>query len=349
MKNISLACLFLGSFAVTLLFSTCKCKKTEGNDIVVFAPTATIPAYENKPLNTYLLSDKAAVDEKTAVDQMKQLLTTMGEQDNFDLANGVKDGNQLFFINKQDPSASCMINLSNGDISVNTGSQKYMDAGSTPGLVQKDEARKLAEGYLQNLKYANFNDASVVLGHIGGVNMGQYDGQGNSQVYEKFTTVRYNRMLDSILLLGHSRMVVQLAERGKLHGLIRQWADFNPTRVQRGEVVGRDDVQQSIAQHLMGENKGASKITVNKVDLVYYERKGKIEPALHVICQIEYPADAIGATKGPFPYDLVEPILKNPGISYTYMAESPNNQQPVQSNKLNTQEPPKRGDDERKE
>jgi hypothetical protein len=313
----------------------------------VFAPGVVIPDYQSKPLKTYEVSDKSAVDETTAINNMQQLITLMGEQNSFDLTNKVKDGDRLFFMNKLDPSASSIVNLKTGDITANAGTKNYMTLTSTPGLIKKDEAVSIAKRYLQQLKYADFNDASLVQGHVGGVNMGTHDSLNQSQIYEKFTTVRFDRNLDSLPLLGHSRIVVQLAEQGKLHGMIKQWPAYNGSAVNREAEVVPDDAKKSIATHLMQENKNAKNITVEQVNLVYYESRGKIEPALHIICKVQLAKSKTDTTRMTFPYDIVEPILKNPKMLYTYMAES-HKDQPKLKDEADMKQPAMRGNDERK-
>ena len=340
--------LFIG--AALMLFASCKgCRQQQhqNENVVVFAPGITIPDYQNKTLQTYTLSDKNAVDEPTAIASVKQLVTLMGEQNHFDLTNSIKDGDRLFFVNKLDPSASAVVNIKSGDITANAGSKNYMGYAATPGLLKEREAVQIAQRYLQQLQYADVNDAALLQGHIGGVNMSAHDSIHQNGVYEKFTTVRFDRRLDSVPLLGHSRMVVQLAEEGRLHGIIRQWPSYNGSAVSREAEVVPDDVKNSIAKHLTNENKNAKHIIVNEVNLVYYESRGKIEPALHIICKVQLAKSKSDTTLLTFPYDIVEPILKNPKMVYTYMAEDRMSGAKRQD-AINTQEPPKRGDDEKK-
>src|SRR6187397_1258028 len=318
------------------------------NEIVVFSPGAVIPSYQDKLLNTYQVSEKSAMNESMVINYLKQVLSLMGEESNFELTNKTQEGDRWFFLNKNDPSASCIVNVKTGDIQVNSGTKNYMTSASTQDLLKKDEAVKIAQRYLQELKYIDLNDKSLVEGHVGGINMGVHDEKNESQVYEKFTTVRYDRKFDSIPVLGHSRFILQLAEKGKLHSIIRQWPIYNETKISKDEEVVPDEAKRAIVQHLMNENKNAKKITVNQVNLVYYESKGMIEPALHVICQIQLPKSKSDTTLMTFPYDLVEPIMKRPRMIYTFMAE-PHRDQPAQSDKVDTAQAPKAGDDERKQ
>jgi hypothetical protein len=337
--------LFLSAGA--LLIASCKRHPAE-SEVVVFGTNVGIPDYQSKPLNTYQLSEENAINEVTALNNVNQLLMAMGEQLNFDLSNKMKEGDRLFFLNKQDPSASCMVNLKSGDISANTGTKNYINYGPTPDLLKKEEAMRTAKQYIQQLKYADLNDVQMVPGHIGGVNMGSHDEQNKSQIFEKFTTVRFNRQFDGIPVLGHSRIIVQLAEKGRLHGMIRQWAAYNGRPVSREAEALPDDIKKSIAQHLMQENEVSKKITVKQINLVYYESREMIEPALHVICEVQLPKSKTDSTLVTYPYDIVEPILKNPRMVYTYMAES-HKDQPKQNDQVNTKEPPKRGEDEQKQ
>jgi hypothetical protein len=337
--------LFLSAGA--LLIASCKRHPAE-SEVVVFGTNVVIPDYQSKPLKAYQLSEENAINEVTALNNVNQLLMAMGEQLNFDLTNKMKEGDRLFFMNKQDPSASCMVNLKSGDISANGGTKNYMNYGATPDLLKKEEAMRAAKQYIQQLRYADLNDVQMVPGHIGGVNMGSHDEQNKSQIFEKFTTVRFNRQFDGIPVLGHSRIIVQLAEKGRLHGMIRQWAAYNGSPVSREAEALPDDIKKSIAQHLTKENEASKRITVKQINLVYYESREMIEPALHVICEVELPRSKTDSTRVTYPYDIVEPILKNPRMVYTYMAES-HRDQPKQNDEVNTKEPPKRGEDEQKQ
>jgi len=341
----------LSCLIATIFLSSCNKKTSEVNpptDGGLITYDAQIPDYEKLTLNTYEVSDKARINESTASANVKKLLEVSGAGMDFVANPDAKTSDMMWFKNVKDPSAILNINLKNGDISMNRGTMQYMGNKATPDLLKEDEAVKMAKTYLTKMGVDMGDEKSMYLGHVGGVNMGSHDEMEGNKIYEKFTTVRFDRKLDNIPILGHSRIIVQMAEKGKLQGLIQQWAPMNPTAVKPEAVLAKDQVKKSIEEHLLRENEGVKKITIRKINLVYYDDgKGVIEPALHVICDLFYPASAKDSTLKSFKYDTVEPLLKNPRIIYTFMAEK-HDDHPKPQDGVDNNEPLIRGQDEKR-
>jgi hypothetical protein len=309
---------------------------------------AQIPDFQKRPFTTYSLSEKAKINPDQAQAQVRKLLDISGETKYFDLNKAVKENDILWFNHKKDPSAFVKINLQNGDISFNNGTLAYMEKKSTPDLLKKEEAVKMANSYMEKMGFKVADDKSLVLAHVGGVNMGNHDAKEGTKIFEKFTTVRYDRVLDNIPVLGHSRITVIMAEKGKLQQMIANWAPLSSAAVSKERVVIQDDLKNSIEKHLVADNSGAKKIIVKKINLVYYDDgTGILEPALHAICEVQLPKSKNDTTLITVKHDLVEPILKDAKMMYTYMAAK-RDIVPKQSDTVNMKEQLIKGSDERK-
>jgi hypothetical protein len=291
--------------------------------IVTYETGAIIPEYQKMPLNTYMNAEDAKIDEKAARKNIENLLKYAGATSEFDIAKSVSDNGMLWYRNPKDPSAILNVNLSNGDISLNRGTKAYAGNSSTPGLLQKDEAVKAATEHLKKLGYWKDGDNSMVVGHVGGVNMTMHDDKKNeNMIYEKLTTVRFDRKLDNIPVIGHSRLLVQMGSKGTIQSLVKQWTTLSNIAIKSESFVTKEDVKKSIEDHLISENKGAKKIIISHVNLIYYDDgHGIIEPALHIIGTVQMPRGPKDSTLVSFKHDMVEPILKNPKMSYTFKGE----------------------------
>jgi hypothetical protein len=289
---------------------------------VTFENGAAIPEYDKQKLQTYEMAATAKTDEAAAMKNVNQLLEYAAATKEFDLANPIKENGLLFYKNPKDPSANININLENGDISLNRGTNAYMGNKSTDGLVKNDEAVKMAQEHIRKLGYAANEENTMFVGHVGGVNMTIHDDKDGDKIYEKLTTVRFDRKLGDIPVLGHTRILVQMGEKGTIQSLIKQWAPVNGTAVNTESIVNRDSIKKRIEDHLTGENPGAVKIVVSKVNLIYYDDgKGIIEPALHIIGAVMMHKSDKDSTLVSFKHDMVEPLLKNPRLTYTFMGE----------------------------
>jgi hypothetical protein len=336
--------------AITVAITGCKsCNPKHAENppgIVTYENGVTIPDYEKLPLQIYEMAESAKIDETTAQKNIKQLLGFAGALDEFDLANPVKDNNMLYYKNAKEPSAILYVNLSNGDISLNKGTMAYMGFNSTQSLVKNEQAIKMATGYLQKLGFGAGEEKSMIVGHVGGVNMAIHDDKEGDKIFEKLTTIRFDRKLDDIPVVGHTRLLVQMGEKGVIQSVIKQWAPFSGKALKSESIVNRDEVKRSIEDHLTGENKGAKKIIVNKINLIYYDNgKGIYEPALHIIGVVMMPRSSKDTTLINYKHDMVEPLLKHPRLSYTFKGED--HPSPAQSDAIDKNARMPRGPDEK--
>jgi hypothetical protein len=342
---------FFSALAISLV-SFAACKKTEqppqpSGSIVTYESGADIPDYEKMALSSYTVSEKARLDENGAKAMVQRTLEASGAMTEFNTKESVKDGDRLWYRNPKDPSAILNVDLRNGDVALNRGMRPYMGNTVTPDLMKNDDAVNAAKTYLQKMGVDLSDEKSIYMSHVGGVNLGTHDEKQGEKTYEKFTTVRFDRRLDGISVLGHSRVLLQLAEKGKVQSFIKQWAPVDGAKVAPEQVAKKDEVKRSLEDHLTKENEGASKITVKKIVLVYYDDgKGIMEPALHVICEVEYPG-VKGAPSQKYKHDTVEPLLKQPRMSYTFTGEK-HDAEPKKTDEVNQNEPIQRGPDEKK-
>jgi hypothetical protein len=308
---------------VTMIAAITSCKHTEkpkdGSNKISYEPAATFPDYEKTALNNYT-TNEPRLDEGGAQKAVARVLAYAGASDKFNLKEPIKDGGKLWYKNPADPSAALNINLENGDINLNTGMRAYAGNESTKDLLKKDEAGKMALNHLSKLSLAGNTQNEYVMAHIGGLNVGVHENNGDTKVYEKFTTVRFDRKLGEIPVEGHSRIIIQMAEGGKLTGLTKHWASFKGVRVEPAAMVAPDGLKSAFEQHMLSENTDATRIVVKKITLVYYDQgHGLIEPAIRAECETYYKTSKTDTTTRMFPYDIIEPILKSPRQTYSFM------------------------------
>ena len=87
------------------------------------------------------------------------------------------------------------------------------------------------------------------------------------------------------------------------------------------DLVSPDSVKAVLEKAVLSENEGATKIIIESMKLVYYDKGGEvIEPAIHVQGKtVHATKDAEGKTKeDTFPYDTVIPLLKSSRMKFPY-------------------------------
>lgn len=291
---------------------------TEKNKIT-YDQSAVFPDYEKVTLNTFQISE-TKLELEAAQKIITQSLAYAGAADKFNLKEPVRENGMLWYKSSSDPSAVLNINLENGDISLNTGMKAYAGNESTRDLLTKDSASTMALTHVRKLGLLGSSPNEYVVSHVGGLNVGVHDEKGNTSVYKKFTTVRLDRKFGDIPVEGHSRIVIQMAEKGRLTGLTKHWASFKGQPVAATAIVATDALKASIEQHILSENTGATSIRVKKITLVYYEQgHGLIEPAIRAECETRYPTSKTDSTERVYPYDIIEPLLKEPRQTYSFM------------------------------
>ena len=320
-----------------------------GNKIE-YTKNAVIPQYEGLQLAVFTKPK----DYKMNVDQGERLIKmcsnlsdVSGRGNELRLNEEQKSENERWYINPRDPSAIVNFNMQNGDFTFNTGMRAYTDKRSTPGLQKAERAVEQAKSYLAKLEIL-YNRDELVTAHIGGLNMSTHDAENNKAVYEKFTTVRFDRQLDKIPVYGHSRIIVQMAEEGKLNSLIRQWTPLNKLTTKKEEILTSPDFKKQLEQAILSENTDAQKIRLESLDLVYYDDGlGRIEPAVHVTGKTVHALKSRdgSTTSQEFSYDTVVPLLKSPGVRYPFN-HSNLEKRPNQINETGKSEPGRKSEDD---
>ncbi len=336
---------------IALTFTACsRVDKAEpGKNKISYGQAAIFPDYEKIALNAYT-TDEVKLDEGSAQKILSQSLEYAGAAGKFNLKEPVREGGMLWYKSPADPSAILNINLNNGDIALSTGMRAYAGNESTKDLLKEDEAAKVALTHLQKLSLTGNTSNEYVLAHVGGLNVGVHENDGSTKVYEKFTTVRFDRKFGDIPVEGHSRIIIQMAEGGKLTGLTRHWASFKGSRLEPAAIVPSDGLKQAFEKHILSENREATRIVVKKITLVYYDQgRGLIEPALRAECDTYYKTSKTDSTTQVFPYDIIEPILKEPRQTYSFMHDKFKGAKMKTDDGKNDQQIPKGRDEGRKD
>lgn len=146
-----------------------------------------------------------------------------------------------------------------------------------------------------------------------------------TEVFKKLVTVRYDRKLSGVPVMGDSRIIVNMGSNGKLAGLIYYWGEIVEKRtIEPGSFLADKDIKKELESRLRAASVDAKKILVQKVDFVYYDDgKGNIEPAFYVLGRLSYEVrdSEVGKEiqKYDIPYDYYIPVLKKPLAFYPFM------------------------------
>lgn len=309
-------------FAVVfLLFTISACKRSPETTKIPFeyAKQIEFPKFDTLVFGVYTISEKSRITSADCEKMLKNLSEIAATDYIGKKKETEKNENKIWYESPKDPSSIVHFNLTNGDFTFNTGMAKYAELKTTPDLVKSDKAVEIAQSYIKKLKI-QINDEELTVAHIGGVNSGSF-ANGKSDVYEKFTTVRFERKLDGIPVFGHSRIVIQMAEKGKLNSIISQWTPLNKTFVKTAELIKSEELKPLIEKSILAENTKAQKIYIESVKIVYYDKgSGIIEPAVLVQGRTfmrEKSVDGKPITK-EYPYDTVIPLLKSPKLKYPF-------------------------------
>lgn len=289
--------------------------------IVSFAMTPEIKyaesvrpiSLEGKVLQSFYANYKKDLTKESVLEMARLLTEVSGKSLNFEKLMDMKNGLMLLR-NEEDPSALFEMDTRSGSFLYNGGLKEYKEDGSTPNLIMGKEAESIALQHLDKLGLMP-NKRELRLVNIGGLNMAALREDGSTEVYNKLVTVRYNRILSGLNVMGASRIIVHMGTNGKLAGLIFNWGEVvDIKKIEPAELLTDKEIKEILESRLMEAAKDAEKIIVQKVDLVLYDDgRGQIEPAYHVQANLFYEASY------DIPYDYYIPILKKPLAFYPYM------------------------------
>ena len=292
---------------------------TDDGNKIEYTKDAVFPKYEGLELAVFSTPANFTMTSDIGDRYIRLAGELAGIKNEMRLNEEQKSDTERWYINPNDPSAIVNFNTRNGDLTFNSGMKAYLGNKSTPDLLKNEKAVEQAKTYLSKLEIL-YKPEELVQAHVGGVNLGVHEGD-KTAIFEKFTTVRFDRQLDKIPVYGHSRIIVQMAEKGKLNTLIRQWTPLDRTVAKKEELLVTDSLKRQLEKAILSENRDAQKIRLESLQLVYFDAGlGTIEPAIHVIGKTVHAIkDKAGApSTQEFAYDSVIPLLKAPRSRYPY-------------------------------
>jgi hypothetical protein len=217
-----------------------------------------------------------------------------------------------------DPSAVLTVDLTRGDFVFNAGLAAYQTEADTAGLPGKEEAVQLAQSHLERLGFA-IPASEAFVANVGGLNMAVRRDDGTTGDFKKLVTVRFDRRLAGLPVIGDSRAVVQIGQRGALAGLVWDWLSVRGSEARRTEIVAEPRLRTTIEQRLTAESEGAVRIAIERADLILYDDGRTIEPAVRVVAQRTFRvtlADGKGEREYTVPWDTIAPLLAQPRAVY---------------------------------
>lgn len=283
---------------------------------ISYAQSFQLQSLENTSLTTYKLNYGKKLIKEEANSLANKLTVSTRKSLNFEVLS-YKANEIVTLQDANDKSANMEMDLTSGNFIYNGGMNEYLANGDTKNLVKSEQAATKAMKHLDDLGL-KFNKKEMVVAHIGGVNTAT-NINNTSQIYKKLVTVRYNRVLNGIPVIGASRIVVKMGTDGNLAGLIYNWPDvISTTAVKSTELYNSTEINNQLDNKLklIGKaGKNNTKINVQKSNLVLYDDgKGNVEPAYFVEANMNY--NTINLTNGKndtnnVPVDFLIPVLKN--------------------------------------
>lgn len=277
---------------------------------------------EGKVIRSYVVNYKKNLSENNVLKMARQLTNISAKSLDFEKLLEMGDG--LMALRKgKDPSASFEMDKRSGNFLYNGGLAEYKNDSDTPMLITEEKADAMALGHLEKLDlFPNKQELNLV--NIGGLNMAVLKEDGTTEVFKKLVTVRYNRKLSDVPVIGESRIIVQMGTNGKLAGLIYYWGEIlEKINIESDDVLADKNIKREIESRLRAASTDSKKIIVQKVDFVLYDDgKGHIEPAFYVQAKLFYEVSKSKkeeTQKYDMPYDYYIPVLKNSLAFYPFM------------------------------
>ncbi|MEQ8763530.1 MAG: hypothetical protein RL885_06365 [Planctomycetota bacterium] len=239
----------------------------------------------------------------------------------------VDSATDILFRGETDRSAMLHVDKNTGGFVFSRGFDGMRDDNGTPGLPAKNTSVQVAVNLLNDLGLmpAGFGQ-SVVVEHVGGVNMGVHNEDGTTEDFEKLRTVRFARVQDGLKVEGRgSRLVVNLAEQGRLFGLVHRWQPFQGRALTAAEKLTVDEVREQAARQIRIASGDAKQATLESIELVLFDDgQGNMEPALHIVTQMTYASKEIDVTGAEIdrdvtnPFDFFIPVLRDSKANFPH-------------------------------
>jgi hypothetical protein len=319
--------LLLAAALLSLIVISCaeERKEPEGERIEYDESIGAI-TLKGKVLQSFEVNFARDLENESVIQMAKQLMGASGKSLSLRPLTDLEEG-VVVLRNEKDPSASFEMDRRSGSFLYNGGLADYKKEASTPNLVAGEKAESMA---LQHLEKLGLLPAKEELkhAHTGGLGMAVLNEDGSTEKYDKLVTVRYDRVLSGLPVMGASRIVVRMGEDGKLAGLIYNWGELTEgKKVESDLLLADEEIKRALEGRLLEAASDAKRIVVEKADLVLYDDgKGRIEPAYHVEAKLFYEAPDEKEQKEireyDVPYDYYVPVLKRPLAFYPYMEKA---------------------------
>ncbi len=277
---------------------------------------------------TYTAQSMTPVRAEKIDTLMRDLTTASGGR--LEAQPAVATPNAVLFRGETDHSAMLHVDRNTGGFVFSRGFDGMRGDASTPDLPKQDVAVLAATAVLGDLGLMPAGlGREVIVEHVGGVNMGVHGEDGANQDFEKLVTVRFARVLDGLSVQGRgSRIVVNLAEQGRLFGLVHRWQGFDARPIEARDKLTVSEIRQ-IAQRRLAIAAGEAKdAQLESVEIVLFDDgRGVLEPALHVVTQMTYESirtDEIGTETVETvqnPFDFYIPVLRDARAHYPFRAD----------------------------
>lgn len=295
---------------------------------LTYAPTARLAALPRTSLQTFTARRGRPLSAEEATRLVERVTGQARTTLRLEKEEG-KAGATLFFRNGQDPSAVLSLDPARGDFLFNKGLKAYSAEKDTPGLPSKEEAVTLARRQLESLQLAPPAEEAVVA-HVGGLNMAVHREDGTTADFRKLVTVRFGRKLGGIPVVGDSRAIVQLGERGELAGLVWDWLPAKGRKLSAAELRSDAQIRDVIERRVRAESGTPLRIVIQRQELVLYDDgRGTIEPAIRVKAERTYRVKMLnGKEQGEMreytvPYDALVPVLARPRAVFPQLQQDP--------------------------
>ena len=286
---------------------------------------------KSKDLTSYQTDVSLNLNKDSIQKKLKQIEEYTGREIN---NRKIQKSGKNHLIIKDSTDSSVFFNMDShsGSFSYSSSMEKYYKEERTPNLLNNKEALSMAYKHLESL---NLMPKKEQLGKVtqGGLYMATRKENGDTANYKKMTSVRIDRKLDGIPVLGDSRIFINMGSNGEIANMIYQWDSIlSSKRIPSTEKNSIDDIKKNIYKRLEKGAKDAIKIKFNKIDLVLYDDgKGIIEPAYHIETQLFYKNKKDSYNE---PFDFYVPVLKKPHAFYPFMDKP--NLKPIKNNEEQT-------------
>ena len=235
-----------------------------------------------------------------------------------------KDENVVYYVSADSVNATFEQNLTNGSFEFTKLPKDYGNV--VPKLPSSEEARRIAEGFLQSRNVAPRNASELKLVHTGGVReQAVVGGQRAGPVIDKLITLTYGRELDGLQVIGAgSKIVINIGDKGEVVGMIHRWRELDrgsAKAVQAGEAFTQAEAEEQARKQIQ-EEFGQVPYEIRSAVKSYYDANGSyLQPVWAFNVQLNL--SQTDKNVPPVKYLCVIPMLKNSPESLQLTARDP--------------------------